>query len=59
MRICALTVMAEIVANVLHSEVEDSLTEEKRKTRDAFLEHLLDHIVDVNVFVRSRVSFIV
>lgn len=58
MRICVLTVMAEIVSNVLHSESEDSLTEENRKTRDTFLEHLLDHIVDVNVFVRSRVSLI-
>ena len=55
MRICALTVMAEIVTNVLHSSTEDTLTEERRKTRDSFLEHLLDHIMDVNVFVRSRV----
>ena len=55
MRICALTVMAEIVTNVLHADAEDELSEERRRTRDAFLEHLMDHIMDVNVFVRSHV----
>lgn len=50
--------MAEIVTNVLHSENEATLSEERRKTRDAFLGHLLDHIMDVNVFVRSRVSIV-
>lgn len=55
MRICALTVIAEIVSNVLQADTDDKMTGEKSKTRDVFLEHLLDHITDVNVFVRSRV----
>lgn len=55
MRICVLTVMAEIIINALHTEGE-TLSEENRKMRDNFLDHLLDHIQDINVFVRSRVS---
>lgn len=55
MRICVLTVMAEIITNALHNDGE-SLTEESRKMRDNFLDHILDHVIDINVFVRSRVS---
>lgn len=29
--------------------------DEKRKCRNAFLEHLLDHMIDVNSFVRAKV----
>lgn len=61
MRICVLTVMSEIVIHALHMNEEsesdeDNLPEDRRKTRNSFLEHLLDHITDVNVYVRSRVS---
>ncbi|XP_065218863.1 condensin complex subunit 1 [Planococcus citri] len=53
MRICTLTVMAEIIISVLHPEGEQ-LTEENKKIRDNFMDHLLDHIIDLNTFVRSR-----
>lgn len=61
MRICVLTVMSEIIIHALHKNEEtesdeENLSEDKRKTRNSFLEHLLDHITDVNVYVRSRVS---
>lgn len=64
MRICVLTVMSEIIIHALHMNEdsesdEDSLPEDRRKTRNSFLEHLLDHITDVNVYVRSRVSIFV
>ncbi len=68
MRICVLSVMAEIVTKVLHSDVdldtaqedehsdeEPNESENRRKCRDSYLEHLLDHINDVHVYVRSKV----
>lgn len=56
MRICVLSVMSEIVISVLRSDDENNLSEENKKLRDSFMEHLLDHVADINVFVRSKVS---
>ena len=55
MRKCVLSVLGEIVAQVLTKE---ELTEADRDDRDTFLECLLDHIHDVHAHVRSHVLHI-
>ncbi|XP_075699090.1 condensin complex subunit 1 [Rhinoderma darwinii] len=52
MRNAVLTVMGETVVRVLS---RDNLDESEKNTRDSFLDHLQEHVHDVNTFVRSCV----
>lgn len=52
MRTCVLGVIGEIVAQSLTKE---HLSEEQKETRDIFLEHLEDHLIDTNASVRGKV----
>lgn len=52
MRMCVLGIMGEIVLRML--SVED-LEESSRDMRDQFLDHIEDHLHDVNAFVRVKV----
>ncbi|PSN48611.1 hypothetical protein C0J52_18669 [Blattella germanica] len=52
MRMCVLGIMGEIVLRMLSVE---SLDENSRDLRDEFLDHLEDHLHDVNAFVRVKV----
>ncbi|CAG0901703.1 unnamed protein product [Darwinula stevensoni] len=54
-RSAVLEVMGEIVGRVLCAE---GLEKKERKLRDEFLEYLLDHMCDVNAFVRAKASFV-
>ncbi|KAK3912396.1 Condensin complex subunit 1 [Frankliniella fusca] len=51
MRNCVLEIMGEVLVQLLTSE---SMSEELRETRNIFLEHLRDHILDINAYVRSK-----
>ncbi|GAB6019778.1 Ncapd2p [Chamberlinius hualienensis] len=53
MRNCVLIIMGEIL---LQTNVDDktALDEKAKMLRDQFMDHLEDHIHDVNAFVRSR-----
>lgn len=53
MRICVLSVLKEIIINVLSI---DELDEPGQKTRDKYLSILQNHLLDTNAFVRSKVS---
>lgn len=53
MRICVLSVLKELIIHVLSNE---ALDEFKRKTRNDYLSVLLDHLKDINAYVRSKVS---
>jgi len=53
MRICVLSVLTELIIHVLNN---DELNELEKKTRDDYLIILQDHLLDVNAFVRSKVS---
>jgi len=53
MRICVLSVLKELIIHVLNN---DELNEFERKTRDEYLTIMQDHLLDVNAFVRSKVS---
>jgi len=53
MRICVLSVLKELIINVLNN---DELDELQRKTRDDYIIIMQDHLLDVNAFVRSKVS---
>ena len=46
--------MGEVVIQVLSSETMD---DQQRETRNMFLDHLQDHLLDNNAYVRSKVSF--
>ncbi|VVC36201.1 Hypothetical protein CINCED_3A010242 [Cinara cedri] len=50
MRICILSVLKELIVNVLNC----NLDEFKRKTRDNYISILQDHLLDINAFVRSK-----
>lgn len=52
MRMCVLGIMGEIVLRMLSVE---NLEESPRDMRDQFLDHLEDHLHDVNAFVRVKV----
>lgn len=52
MRNCVLGVIGEVVAGSLTKE---QLSDELRETRDMFLEHLEDHLIDTNGSVRGKV----
>lgn len=52
MRICVLSVLKELIINVLNN---DELSEIDQKTRDDYLYVIQDHSLDVNAFVRSKV----
>lgn len=52
MRMCVLGIMGEIVLRMLSVE---NLEESSRDMRDQFLDHLEDHLHDVNAFVRVKV----
>ena len=52
MRMCVLGIMGEIVLRMLSV---DNLEESPRDMRDQFLDHLEDHLHDVNAFVRVKV----
>ncbi|XP_021926834.1 condensin complex subunit 1 isoform X2 [Zootermopsis nevadensis] len=52
MRMCVLGIMGEIVLRMLSAE---DLEESSRNMRDQFLDHLEDHLHDVNAFVRVKV----
>lgn len=51
LRICILQLMSEIVMSELTGE---ELTQDQKDTRDEYLEHIYDHIHDVNAHVRSK-----
>lgn len=53
MRICVLSVLKELIIHVLNN---DELDELQRKTRDDYIIFMQDHLLDVNAFVRSKVS---
>lgn len=53
MRICVLSVLKELVIHVLNN---DKLDENERKTRDDYLCVIQEHLLDINAFVRSKVS---
>lgn len=53
MRICVLSVLKELIIHVLNN---DELDELQRKTRDDYIIIMQDHLLDVNAFVRSKVS---
>ena len=50
-----LGIMGEIVLRLLSLE---DLDENSRDTRDQFLDHLEDHLHDVNAFVRVKVCIV-
>ena len=52
MRNCVLGIMGETVSSVLSVE---ELDDKAKYLRDQFLDHLEEHIHDVNSFVRSKV----
>lgn len=52
MRTCVLSVLGSVVLKVLNG---DSLEEKSKELRDQCLDHLEDHIHDVQAFVRGRV----
>ncbi|KAJ9587397.1 hypothetical protein L9F63_019072, partial [Diploptera punctata] len=52
MRMCVLGIMGEIVLRLLSL---DDLDDNSRDMRDQFLDHLEDHLHDVNAFVRVKV----
>lgn len=52
MRNCVLGVLGEVVHGSLSKE---HLSEEQKETRDIFLEHLEEHLIDTNATVRSKV----
>lgn len=53
MRICVLSVLKELIIHVLNN---DEMGELEKKTRDDYINIMLDHLSDVNAFVRSKVS---
>lgn len=53
MRICVLSVLKELIIHVLNN---DELDELQKKTRNNYINVLQDHLLDVNAFVRSKVS---
>lgn len=53
MRNCVLEIMGEVLIQILSSE---SMDEQLRTTRNAFLDHIQDHLLDNNAYVRSKVS---
>lgn len=55
MRICVLSVLKELIIHVLNSE---ALEETEQKIRDDYLFILHDHLLDINAFVRSKVSIL-
>lgn len=55
LRICILQLMSEIVLSELTRE---DLTQEQKEIRDEYLEHIFDHIHDVNAHVRSKTLFL-
>lgn len=54
MRNCVLEIMGDVVIQILSSEAMD---DQQRETRNMFLDHLQDHLLDNNAYVRSKVSF--
>jgi condensin complex subunit 1 len=56
MRMCVLGIMGEIVLRMLSL---DNLEESSRDMRDQFLDHLEDHLHDVNAFVRVKVRCVI
>lgn len=54
MRMCVLGIMGEIVLRMLSVE---NLDESSRDMRDQFLDHLEDHLHDMNAFVRVKVRY--
>ncbi|XP_071442797.1 condensin complex subunit 1-like [Hetaerina americana] len=52
MRICVLGVLTEIISQLLSG---DDLDEAAKTSRDSFLDHIENHMHDVNAFVRSKV----
>jgi len=53
MRICVLSVLKELIIHVLNN---DELDELEKKTRDDYIIIMQDYLLDVNAFVRSKVS---
>jgi len=53
MRICVLSVLKELIVHVLNNDMLDEL---ERKTRNNYFVILQEHLLDVNAFVRSKVS---
>lgn len=51
MRNCVLEIMGEVLVQILSSE---TMNEELRETRNIFLDHLHDHLLDTNAYVRSK-----
>lgn len=53
MRNCVLDIIGEVVIQILTSETMDDIL---RETRNTFLDHLQEHLLDTNAYVRSKVS---
>lgn len=51
MRICILTVLKELIINILNRELDDF----RDKAREDYISILQDHLLDINAFVRSKV----
>lgn len=51
MRNCVLEIMGEVVVQILSVETMD---DQQRETRNMFLDHLQDHLLDNNAYVRAK-----
>jgi len=52
MRNCVLEVMGDIVVQSLTGE---NMDDSKKETRDLYLDQIMEHMLDVNAYVRAKV----